>query len=231
MLASLLLFAGCFETNAVFSVSPTRQVRFAKGNLEYDSINGYSFAANQYDYGGSFVWGTGSDPTGTPAYYNEEEGSINLDYRRYQFDDWGKYIDGGWRTLSIDEWDYLIWGRANADSKRGTATVCGVPGLVLLPDSCLGENGFHAGFDEGWNTNVYDTSSWLVMEATGAVFLPVNNSYEGYHSGCYWSSSSALDRVECVSFDDNGVDDQPDLLRGIARHPLHHLPVRLVQDI
>lgn len=30
MLASLLLFAGCFESNAVFSVSPTRQVRFAK---------------------------------------------------------------------------------------------------------------------------------------------------------------------------------------------------------
>ena len=196
MLVALTSFMGCEKEeqiqdrnqeeqspsdNGLFSVAKGRQVRFAPGNLEYSG--GYRFAAHQYDYGDYFGWGTGSNPTCTSTDYN--------DYS--SFDDWGSYIDGGWRTLSADEWRYVIEDRANASAKCGAATVCGVHGMVLLPDNFSGGT-FYAGFN-GWNTNVYDVSSWSVMEDAGAVFLPASGIRCGTdvtHVGTYayyWPST------------------------------------------
>lgn len=188
LIASLLTFAGFGKpTNpslggGLFSVSKDKQVRFAPGNLVYDG--GYRFADHQYDYGGYFGWGTGGNPMLT-----------STDYHDYSsFDDWGSHIDGGWRTLSSDEWFYVINDRPNASTKRGAATVCGVHGLVLLPDSWNG-GAFHAGFENRWNTNVYDAFSWSVIEAAGAVFLPAAGYRYGSENGkvgtigCYWSST------------------------------------------
>ena len=192
MLASLFALAGCekettpsVEPPSVdgFSVSEGHQVRFASGNLEYDGTNGYSFAAHQYDYGGYFGWGTGSNPTLT-----------SVDWHDYtSFDDWGNHIAGGWRTLSWDEWRYVIRYRENASDKCGAATVCGVLGMILLPDNWQDES-FNAGF-RGWNRNVYDASSWPAMEAAGAVFLPAAGRRSGtevdylWAYGSYWSST------------------------------------------
>lgn len=228
MVASLLFFAGCgqsFASNAkpsgdgLFSVSEGKQVRFASGNLEYDGTNGYYFAAHQYDYGGYFGWGTGSNPTLT-----------STDYRDYPtFDDWGNHIAGGWRTLTRDEWRYVIWDRVRADYKRGVATVCGVPGMVLLPDNWSGGT-FTAGFN-GWSTNVYDASSWSDMEAAGAVFLPAAGSRYGTGllnvdaSGLYWSSTPDGEYnayiVGFYDYDENYYDGG---YRGYGHS------VRLVQD-
>ena len=228
MVASLLFFAGCgqsFASNAkpsgdgLFSVSEGKQVRFASGNLEYDGTNGYYFAAHQYDYGGYFGWGTGSNPTLT-----------STDYRDYPtFDDWGNHIAGGWRTLSLNEWYYVIWDRVRADYKRGAATVCGVYGMVLLPDNWSGGT-FHAGFN-GWGTNVYDASSWSDMEDAGAVFLPAAGSRYGTGllnvdaSGLYWSSTPDGEYnayiVGFYDYDENYYDGG---YRGYGHS------VRLVQD-
>ena len=168
--------------DGLFSVGEFgRQVRFAPGNLVYSG--GYHFTAHQYDYGGYFGWGTGSNPTNT-----------STDWEDYpSFDDWGNHIAGGWRTLTMDEWHYVIWNRADASAKRGYATVCGVHGVVLLPDNWSGGT-FTAGIDidEGYSTNVYDASSWSDMEAAGAVFLPAAGCRDGYNVGTcgyYWSSS------------------------------------------
>ena len=57
-------------------------------------------------------------------------------------------------------------------NKRGATTVCGVHGLILLPDNWNGKT-FHAGFGDGWNTNVYDTDTWTDMESSGAIFMLV----------------------------------------------------------
>ena len=232
--ASLLAFVGCekettpsVEPPSVdgFSVSEGHQVRFASGNLEFDSIDGYRFAANQYDRGGYFGWGTGSNPTLTSTNYE--------DYPT--FDDWGSHIDGGWRTLSADEWYYVIWDRTDASSKRGAATVCGVHGMILLPDNWNGGT-FTAGFN-GWETNVYEASSWSAMEAAGAVFLPAAGCrYEdsGYGSsvyyvgkgGYYWSSTpyNGSEAFTMDFFDDSlsGHDGIGNRYTGRA--------VRLVQD-
>ncbi len=191
MFALPLVFAGCEKetdfpsSNGLFSVSEDgHQVRFALGNLEYDGS--YHFAAHQYDYGGYFGMETCGDPTITAT--------DSSDYTL--FDDWGSHIGNGWRTLTHDEWAYVIWERAGASNKRGAATVCGVHGMVLLPDEWHGGT-FHAGFNYenndtvGWNRNVYDASSWSSMEAAGAVFLPAAGygmevGGAGSH-GCYWS--------------------------------------------
>ena len=207
--------------SGLFSVSPNKQVRFAPGNLEYDSINKvYFFASRQYDYGGLFGWGTGGNPMLTSEDWH--------DYTA--FDDWGSHIDGGWRTLSWEEWHYVIWDRPNATAKRGAATVCGVQGLVLLPDSWNGGT-FHVGFKNGWNTNVYDASSWSHMEAAGAVFLPAAGDRWGmerdYVGACgyYWSSTPDRENYACgVGFDDDNVNGGGDGERIIG------LSVRLVQD-
>ena len=253
MLVALLVFAGCEKEwwllpdvtdttdttdepdtepsgDGLFSVSEGKQVRFASGNLEYDSINGYRFAAHQYDYGGYFCWGTGSNPT------------LIFDVYDYPtFDDWGNHIAGGWRTLTGAEWDYVTWYRTHASAKRGVATVCGVPGLVLLPDNFSGGTftaGDYYGFDyyeEGWSTNVYDASSWSDMEAAGAVFLPAAGVRFGIEfgmemeavgtEGYYWSSTPFLDVAYAMRFDEhyfpNAVNPDP---RNIGHS------VRLVQE-
>ena len=236
MLAALVTFAGCEKEeqnqeqsqeqnqeeqlpsgDGLFSVRAGRQVHFAPGNLEYSG--GYRFAEHQYDYGGYFGWGTGSNPTLTST--------DNSDYP--SFDDWGRHIGGGWRTLSKDEWCYVIRDRANASAKCGAATVCGVHGMVLLPDNFSGGT-FHAGFN-GWNTNVYDASSWSVMEDAGAVFLPaagyrVGSEVNGVGTGGhYWPSTPLNEFIAYyMYFYDRNVD-----YHGYYNR-YYGLSVRLVRD-
>ena len=218
--------------DGLFSVSAGHQVRFAPGNLVYNG--GYSFAAHQYDYGGYFGWGTGSNPTNISGAY--------VDYPT--FDDWGNHIAGGWRTLTQDEWQYVIWDRTDAAAKRGAATVCGVYGMVLLPDNFSGGT-FTAGFDyedfdyyEGWSRNVYDASSWSDMEAAGAVFLPATGSCFGIDygmemdgvgtEGYYWSSTpDFVDDADAYAmrFDEGHVHNAASATSRSIGHS-----VRLVQE-
>ena len=225
MLAALIFFTGCenkeqfSSVNGLFSVAEGRQVRFAAGNLEYS--DGYHFATHQYDYGGYFGWGTGSNPTLT-----------STDYHDYpSFDDWGSHIGGGWRTLSKDEWHYVISDRNNASAKCGAATVCDVHGIVLLPDNFSGGT-FHPGFDNGWSTNVYNASSWSIMEDDGAVFLPAAGYRYGsevnYVGACggYWSSTPGYEGYAYnIYFGDGGVGDG-----GGGGYRGYGRSVRLVRD-
>lgn len=167
----------------LFSVSPTSQVRFAPGNLAEE---GRSFVVHQWEYGGYFGWGTGNNPNNT-----------SKDWRDYpSFYDWGKHIEGSWRTLTIDEWRYLLTNRTHAISKYGSGTVNGVHGLILLPDYWLLPTGcmFNAGMN-GWEGNIYTLTQWQQMEEACAVFLPAAGGRWGTHVdhmyiyGDYWSST------------------------------------------
>ena len=137
--------------------------------------------------------------------------------------DWGVYLrysaqnlfDGGdnsWRTLTSTEWSNLfnrtktVTTSSGSASKTlyGYATVMGVKGIIVLPDSWDGSlaTGFtYAGTDYG--ANVYSTSdAWEVLEDAGAVFLPA----AGYRSGAslsnigsqgfYWTSSVSSSNSE-----------------------------------
>lgn len=189
VLTALLVFmTGCeFDKptgDGIFSVSPTQQVRIASGNLVYDSVaDVYSFAQHQFDYGDYFRWGTGSNPLSMQGNFLEA------------FDDWGSHMDGGWRTLTADEWRYLVFSRPGYDEKYAYAIVCGVKGMLLLPDNFEGYvNTTRWDFAD----NEYDAEEWADMETAGCVFLPAagrqeSDSHVALNTekyGYYWTSSS-----------------------------------------
>ena len=230
--------------DGVFSISVSTQVYFSQGNLQYRASTGtWQFAANQYDCIGSansnisssysgwidlFGWGTGSNPT------NSTTSSYST------FTDWGNNAisNGGnqsglWRTLTKDEWGYLLISRTNATSLVGKATVNGVAGLIILPDNwtlpplCS----FTSGTGSAFTTNTYTTSQWALMEAAGAVFLPAagvryGTSVSGVGSGGYYWSSTAYDSGNALSLNFSGSGARIDYgLRGFGRS------VRLVRVV
>ena len=194
------------------------KVRFSQGNLQYQAISRkWRFAEQQYDMVGEansniddsysgwidlFGWGTGNKPT--------MESDDNRDYST--FVDWGKnaICNGGntpnlWRTLTVREWKYLLYTRANASAKWAMGNINGAHGLILLPDNWTLPSGcsFNAGFTLTWGDwwhNTFTLSQWVMMEAAGAVFLPAAGSRWGTSVNYvgdnvhYWSST----------FDDKG---------------------------
>ena len=208
----------------VFSVGSSKQVYFAKGNLQYQASSGnWRFANNPWETMGQgntnisssysgwidlFSWGTGN----YPANYSEN----NNDYT--SFYDWGSYGMGdGWRTPTRDEWNYLFTGRSNASNKYGGARVNGVTGIVVLPDDWSNEVSFSSG--KSYSANTYDINSWRQMEEAGAIFLPTAGRRDGHQmfkhgtDGDYWSSSSkGTGRAYNIDFVDGKLlpmDDSP----------------------
>ena len=213
-----------------FSVSADKQVTFSKGNLQYtQSTNKWSFAENQWDYIGTDNVTGGSVSSG--QYGDSKEGtaladkvdlfgwstsatnfgvSTSTDYNDYSgsFVDWGTNQIGAdapntWRTLTYDEWNYLLNTRTNASSLKGVAQVNGVNGLIFLPDNWTCPSGvtFKSGFHNNYGEDYYaayqtfTAEQWSKLEAAGAVFLPAAGcrygSYVGdvQHWGIYWSAT------------------------------------------
>ena len=184
LLVSLLVGCTGKMQDCVFSVSDDKQVVFAPGNLAED---GRGFVSHQWEYGGLFGWGTGDRLADTSDNWQ--------DYTH--FVEWGDNVAGGWRTLTGDEWHYLLFERVDADVKRAVGTVNGMKGLFLLPDEwVLPLECSFVSQAKGWNVNVYSVSQWEQMENAGAVFLPAAGFRWGevsYSDGCqglYWSSTA-----------------------------------------
>ena len=109
----------------------------------------------------------------------------------------------GHEVLTIDEWQYLYGTRASAYKLFALATVNGVHGLVILPDSDkwvkpAGVEWDYYDTGEGFGKNIYNGADWEKMAAAGAVFLPAAGYCEeatgtiptnpGDH-GKYWTCS------------------------------------------
>ena len=221
-----------------FKVSTSKSVRFSKGNLQYQaSTKTWKFAENQFDFMGEnnlhvsenymgwidlFGWGTSGYDEKYPWMTSSEnrlygDGSKDITATEY---DWGIYnaiSNGGnqqgmWHLLTANEWSYLRTGRPNASKLRSKATVCGVEGLILLPDDFELPDGVSFDADANYNSNIYDTKDWQAMENAGAVFLPAVNyrrkdeygRYVLYSSASYryyWTSSAYLDGLNINAYD------------------------------
>lgn len=108
-------------------------------------------------------------------------------------DPWGSKIDnkGTWRTLSIDEWNFLLSGGPIRDGKykegvRITTDEDGtVTGLVIAPDD----------FPEEIKSYYTETEWWNNVREYGLVFLPLGGRRYGKEvanvgsAGYYWSST------------------------------------------
>lgn len=128
--------------------------------------------------------------------------------------DWGYVFitNGGkaykqWRTLTVDEWNYLFTQRNGASSKYGRATINNNKGIVVLPDDWVQPEGisFTAGESAAFGTNNYSVSEWSEMESRGAAFLPCagyrfnSDIYSANTFGRVWSSTAKNDGEKCYA--------------------------------
>ena len=196
-----------------FSVSATKLIEFAPGNLQYTQSTGkWSFAENQYDTIGNanVVNGALGDKIDLFGHSSNATAKWGVSLSTNDQDYNGTYIDWGtlkignsaantWRTLTSEEWDYLLNIRANATMLKGIAQVVGVNGVVLLPDnwdaSVVGV-AFNPRFGlNDFTINTIDADQWLIMEKAGAVFLPATGMRLGttlyfHNEYCqYWSAT------------------------------------------
>ena len=224
-----------------FSIGGDEKVRFAKGNLRHtgDMYEGsWSIAPHQYDILGQdnvekqrddiytadlvdlLCWSSATNYYGvTFLSYNDEDDII----AKFQgaFADWGENpevidaIGTGWRTLSKDEWNYIINGRPNAATLRSFATVAGVKGLIIVADNWTESLNVNPQLPP-LNSETYTAEEWALMEEAGAVFLPTagqmtqiydranyqtittvsNDGLEGY----YWTSTPSDDSSDMNAY-------------------------------
>lgn len=240
--AVAVCLAGCGKETMVeggFSVGGGRQVKFAKGNVYYDLlfhkfgiyekqtdgmgyINGSITDTSYHGRVDLFGWGTADNPT---LISEKDEDYLT-------FTDWGGKVSGDWRTLTKDEWKYIMKERPDAKKKYAYALVEHILGLILLPDmwtlpdSCV--------FFPGMNyidSNDFDARMWKKMEDAGAIFLPAN----GYRIGK--TVTGAVGRYWTATDDfTNGAwgfaySQRGDIGVVCYSHRYPGFAVRLVQDV
>ena len=229
----------------------TNTWRFAEHQFDIVGFDNKNISEKYNGWIDLFGWGTSGWNSGANAYQPYSTSTDYEDYYpggsysnnltgSYANADWGVYnkiSNGGnqagqWRTLTQSEWNYVISNRTDARYLRGTATVNGVNGLILLPDNWTLPTGVTFTYGEGgWSQDTYSASEWSKMEANGAVFLPATGYRDGtgvdyvVSCGLYWSSSANDDySAYCLSFGNYDV-------RTGYYYRYDGRSVRLVQDV
>lgn len=261
------------ELSGVFSVSTTKKIHFSQGNLQYQaSSKTWRFAEHQYDTIGApnanasayydgwidlFGWGTSGYNNNYPHIKKSsaEEYGIGTDDISGTNYDWGVYnkiSNGGnkvgqWRTLTNEEWQYLLFNRPRANQLFGWVTMNGIYGIVLLPDEWKAPEGitfipnedthwdYHNSNSMRYDYNIFILKEWSAMEKAGAVFLPAAGCRSRYdsniiyptHVGMYWTSTYAYH----VYFDPFGTGLELMDASNAPQHDYDGLSVRLVKDI
>lgn len=219
--------------SGVFSVGNGKQVRFSKGNLQYQaSTDTWRFAENQYDCIGNansnvsmfyqgwidlFGWGASGYNDIKPWLIDYDMEATSFTGTRY---DWGinnAISNGGnqsglWHVLTIEQWNYLVNERSG--SRFAKATVADVRGLLLLPDnwseSTYTLNAVNDA-EGGYASNTISSTDFIdVLEHNGVVFLPSAGLREGNNVnyvngfGRYWSSSY-VEKARSLFFHESDV--------------------------
>ena len=238
----------------VFSVAPNKQVSFSQGNLQYlPAANIWKFANTQYEYLGNankylkptfrnwvdlFGWSANN----TTAPFGVSTSANNADYAG-EFVDWGNNsicgdAPGTWRTLSVDEWDYLFKKRTNAAQLYSKGSIEGTRGMIVLPDNWALPEGVQFTVDTANLTmdldlNAYSYAEWQKMEGAGAVFLCVTGRRDGKEVrslqkyGCYWSNTVTNNKARHLYFN---YDTELFLPSHSGEKHLYARSVRLVHD-
>lgn len=233
-------------TTPYFSVSSTKKVLFAPGNLQYNEDGAqWQFASHQYDYYtvwngyngwiDLFGWGTWGSSNNVC--------SSSTDDASYTWvGDFSGTLDGhnDWFTLESSEWSYLLGNSAERVNKYGDAKVNGVVGIVILPDEWATPAGlsFTPGLNDNYSfNNTYTSAQWSTMQEAGAVFLPapgyrdgttIKNNTSGSEIGAYWAKDYNSTNAYCLwlqMFD--GDDHVVNTSKLMAKHLGYY--VRLVR--
>ena len=262
---------GLFTVKGTSAGVSTKKVRFSQGNLQYQADPGkWQFADHQYEIKGTdnnnisstysgwidlFGWGTGLNPTNASTNNNDYSSEV----------DWGTNAisNGGneanlWRTLSKDEWEWLIGGNknpgvscrncqnrflkanieySNTESRKG---------LIIFPDDydnaeiTLNNTYVYNNYDGHPSNDTYTVVSkhdWEEMEKVGAVFLPITGIRSGstyndqsYTRGFYWTSTnSGSPSAYCLNFY-HGTKTGTSCINIVSKYRNNGYSVRLVRD-
>ena len=199
-----------------------------------------------------FAWGTGDDASYTGA--------------NTSFVDWGDYLvdyDGNpfaqqFRTLSADEWKYLLSTREHAEYLCGLAKITYgegdndyLKGLMLFPDEAYAyADGQYLKFSDDLKFKTYRYNNkftysgcseytyeqWKQIEAYGAVFLQTgtiyfpDNTNPQFTTVYYWTSTRSSDNI--VFAKTLKIDDGDKVAQVLPDVPKNYqLPVRLVKNV
>lgn len=121
--------------------------------------------------------------------------------------DWGIYnaiSNGGnevglWRTMTFEEWKYMLFTRVTPSNIRfAKALVCNVNGWIILPDDWSETYYPLKRTNKGggrFSRNTITDKQWMILEQHGAVFLPAagyriqKSIHKAGTRGGYWSAS------------------------------------------
>jgi hypothetical protein len=220
--------------------------------------NGTVSAAGTVDL---FGWvGVSGALTSDPAKYGISNSTTESDYGANPNtdnlkSDWGTLAitnggdapDYGWRTLTKDEWIYVLKTRESGNTISGTDNARFAKaklfntthGLIIFPDNythpdgVADPTGINKTDNTSWNANQYTTADWDKMATAGCVFLPAAGQRVGASvtetdgAGRYWSSThNNWDDSRVMNF--HGTEVNPE--GGIINRKTG-CSVRLVQDV
>lgn len=172
--------------------------RFAPNQWDTIGADNENISATYTGWIDLFGWGTsGYDNkypyltnTNDAAYGNGENDITGTNY------DWGVYnaiynsttnttdAPGTWRTLTKEEWEYLLNTRSTESGIRyAKAIVHGVKGLIIVKDNW--NNSIYTLdstniYNATCASNIISTTDWAKMETAGCVFLPAAGSRAGH---------------------------------------------------
>ena len=221
--ADKLNFQTC--TGLITVNSDGDQVRFAQGNLIY--VNGeWKIAEHEYDIYkqngvDQFHWSIASNNFGLGT---ESDNSAD-------FVDWGVNIGDNYRTLSADEWNFVIQETGSVRAQRyGRATITvgsdTYIGYIILPDSQYPVTpSLNPG--TGFDRNVFTYEAWRPLQAQGVAFLPIaKNPANGSGMWQYWTSTTDTDNSARALTQNVGASANSN---GSYYKFSDHKPVRLAQ--
>ena len=210
----------------------------AEGNVYENGVKSNNGDIARDEYSGwidLFGWGTSGWNSGAVEYSPMAYSASAEDYYpggdpynnltgTYAEADWGVHNSilngdnkkGQWRTLTSDEWAFILYYREGGAALVSSASIDGVKGIVILPDNGFEVPGgltftsFAAKSDINWNegmhayeaksdihdVNKYTVDEWKLLEAAGAVFLPCGGRRKYVNMdganwlACYWSSTA-----------------------------------------
>lgn len=212
---------------------------------QYDTVTNIRNASSSFDgWISHFAWGTSGWNSGAVYYNPWMSGHIGVDESFFRSDNYwpggdpsvslsGSYVNadwayfnaisnGGnhpcmWRTLTKDEWDFLLRDRTTStvnntpNARFAPSNIAGIEGVILFPDTyrhpsnvalplCINKQPNYARDSMSY----YSIPQWNEMESAGCVFLPVRgiiNSSSSTTKGEYWSTtSSPLGQKYCPWF-------------------------------
>ena len=207
------------------------------------------YGVESYDY---YYWptATADDKCICYKYYvgNSRSGSFEKGSGNENAD-WGVYNQigsdpaGTWRTLSKNQWNYVINLRPNASDLCGFGNVNGVDGLILLPDLWQPIVGLSF-IPSNTNTivNNYSVADWTQMENNGAIFFPCagsrcNTTGAAGVFGHYWSATpnieieTTCDHVGLVNYMAYCLYFGTSINATATKYRSYGSSVRLVRDI